>query len=151
MSKKIISFLLILCLMLQIIPITVSATEAEVERYSILILDTSASSDFLQDGDVFYTADTAIEYVKASAQKFISDIQSATGKNYIAIVEYKDDYANIVSDFTTDYDKLHNVLNNLRSSGNTRSIAAGFDKVNYLLEKIESGTDKKMWFFSQLV
>lgn len=142
-EQKIISFLLILCLMLQIIPMTVSATEAEVERYSILVLDTSASTNFSYNGNVFYTADTAIEYVKASAQKFISDIQSATGKNYVAIVEYKDDYANIVSDFTTNYDKLHNAIEKLSSSSGIRSIAEGFDKVNYLLVKIESETDKK--------
>lgn len=73
------------------------------ERYTVLVLDTSASSDFLDSsGNVFYTADTAIDYVKASAKKFIEAVQAADGTNYVAVVEYKGTEANIVSPFSSD-------------------------------------------------
>ena len=57
-----------------------------VERYTVLGLDISVSSGFLDNGRVFYTADTAIGYVKASARKFMADIQNADGTNYVAVV-----------------------------------------------------------------
>ena len=49
--------------------------ENDEQRYNVLVLDTSASSSFLDSsGNIFYTADTAIDYVKASAKKFIEQL-----------------------------------------------------------------------------
>lgn len=57
------------------------------KRYTVLLLDISYSVTFYDyDGSVLYTADTAFPYVQASSKKFIEDIGSAPGKNYIAIV-----------------------------------------------------------------
>lgn len=111
--------------------------EGETVRYSVLVLDTSATSDFLdENGRVFYTADTAIEYVRESAKKFVSDVRKADGINYVAVVEYKGTMSNIVSGFTTDYDTLNNAIDGLYSSSVTRSVAYGLQKVNSLLDAI---------------
>lgn len=75
-----------------------NATANNVQRYTVLVLDTSASSSFLDSsGSVFYTADTAVEYVKSSAKKFIEGVHSANGTNYIAIVSYKGATATVVT------------------------------------------------------
>lgn len=119
------------------VPYVTSEQAGEAVRYSVLVLDTSATSSFLDaNGRVFYVADTAIDYVKASAKKFVSDVQKADGINYVAVVEYKSTASNIVSGFTTDYDTLNLTIDGLYSSGNTRSVAYGLQKVNSLLDAI---------------
>ena len=118
------------------VPYTASEQAGEIVRYSVLVLDTSATSSFEENGRVFYTADTAIDYVKASAKKFVNDVRKASGINYVAVVEYKSTVSNIVSGFTTDYDTLIQTIDRLRSSGTTRSVAYGLQKVNSLLNAI---------------
>ncbi len=140
--KRIISMLLLICVLFQIIPATVFATETV--RYSILVLDTSASSDFVDSsGEVFYTANTAIDYVKTASKKFISDIKKASGTNYVAIVEYKGSSANIVSEFSTDYTALSSKIDSLYASEGTRSVSLGLETAYSLLEKITDDTAKK--------
>lgn len=109
-----------------------------VERYTVLVLDTSASSDFLDNGRVFYTADTAIDYVKASARKFMADIQNAGGTNYVAVVEYKGAEAEVVSTFSDNLTELSSAIDGLEASGNTRNIAAGLQQAEDLIDQIEN-------------
>lgn len=109
------------------------------ERYTVLVLDTSASSDFLDSsGRVFYTADTAIEYVKTSAKKFIESVQNADGTNYVAIVEYKGSRANVVSPFSTDLTALSSSIDDLYAYGGTRNVAAGLQQADQLIEEIDN-------------
>lgn len=118
--------------------------QEETVRYSILVLDTSSSSDFVDSsGNVFYTADTAISYVKTASKKFISDIQKASGTNYVAIVEYKGSNANIVSEFSTDYTALSSKIDSLYASEGTRSVSLGLETAYSLLKKIADDTAKR--------
>lgn len=109
------------------------------ERYTVLVLDTSASSDFLDSsGNVFYTADTAIDYVKASAKKFIEAVQAADGTNYVAVVEYKGTEANIVSPFSSDLASLSSSIDKLQATGGTRNLAAGLQLAEQLIDQVEN-------------
>lgn len=105
-------------------------------RYNVLVLDTSSSSDFRVGGEIIYTADTAIEYMKVSAKKFIEGIENAEGTNYIAIIEYKGEIANTVSSFSTDYDALNNAIDNLSESEHIRNVASGLQTAAALLDGI---------------
>lgn len=113
--------------------------ENDEQRYNVLVLDTSASSSFLDSsGNIFYTADTAIDYVKASAKKFIEGVQKADGTNYVAIVEYKGSTANVVSEISTDFVSLNAAIDGLYASQNTRNVAAGLQKADTLINEISN-------------
>lgn len=113
--------------------------ENDEQRYNVLVLDTSASSSFLDSsGNIFYTADTAIDYVKSSAKKFIEGVQKADGTNYVAIVEYKGSTANVVSEFSTDFVSLNAAIDGLYASQNTRNVAAGLQKADTLINEISN-------------
>lgn len=110
---------------------------ADVQRYTVLVLDNSASNDFLDAwSHVFYTADTAVAYVKASAKRFIKNIQSANGTNYVAIVTYKGAAATVVSAFSTDLIALTASIDGIYASGNTRNVAAGLQSADALIGSI---------------
>lgn len=113
--------------------------ENDEQRYNVLVLDTSASSSFLDSsGNIFYTADTAIDYVKASAKKFIEGVQKADGTNYVAIVEYKGSTANVVSEISTDFVSLNAAIDGLYASQNTRNVVAGLQKADTLINEISN-------------
>lgn len=106
------------------------------KRYTVLVLDTSSKSVFTSGGKLIYTADTAIEYVKESANKFISDVHKARSVNHIAIVEYKGDSASVVSPFSTDLENLSTTINGLYASKQGRNIADGLQKAEELLDGV---------------
>lgn len=106
-------------------------------RYCVLVLDTSDETHF--NGDM-YIAGTSIDYVKKSAVKFIDGIRMAYGENHVAIVEYKGEGSNVVSGFSTDYDKLLEKIDDLSSSESVRSVEAGLDTANQLLDGITDET-----------
>ncbi len=110
-----------------------------VQRYTVLVLDTSASTKFVSSsGSPIYTADTAIDSVKASAKKFIEDIHSAGGTNNIAIVSYKGDSATVVSQFSMDLSELTTSIDSLYASKSTRNVAAGIQAADTLISEISN-------------
>lgn len=142
MQKKnngIIAIVMSICLLFSMLPLTVNADGNETtNRYTVLVLDTSASSNFYSYGKLIYTADTAIDYVKKASKKFLSDITKANDNNYVAVVSYKSD-AEVVSDFTQDTTILNSAIDNLTDSG-TRSISDGLKTADSLLANV-SDTD----------
>jgi hypothetical protein len=136
MKKRIISLVLALIMTSLSISFAVSAGDAGLVRYTVLVLDTSSSTDFYMGNLLVYTADTAISYVKESAKKFIADIQSANGTNYVAIVSYSGESATIISPFSTDLNRLTASINNLSASDNSRSIAKGLQSADTLISGI---------------
>lgn len=141
--KKIIALLLSIVILATCIPYTTFASnDAEISRYTVLVLDTSGSANFLYNGSVFYTADTAISYVKQAASKFLEDILDANGTNYVAVVSFKST-AQVVSAFSTDPNSIKNKVNSLSASGSTRDISAGLAKAKSLLSEIPSGDNVK--------
>ena len=104
-------------------------------RYTVLVLDTSDTAGFENNGVLFYTADTALPYVKQAAKSFLKSIKKAPGKNYVAIVSYKDK-AKVASGFTDDIDSLETIVDDLTSSSNVRDMSAGIDKAYQLLSDV---------------
>lgn len=75
-----------LVLTLSCLPLSLFAVSAEetntVKRYSVLVLDVSDTASFIgEHGETIYTAPSAIEYVKQSANSFLMDLINAKGDN----------------------------------------------------------------------
>lgn len=139
-SKRVISILLCIMMILGMLLVSAMAAEEEtLERYTVLVLDTSNSAGFVgAGGQTIYTANTAIEYVKKAATKFIDSLDKADGTNYVALVSFKAT-ASAVSGFTTDADTLKSKVDGLSASDNVRDISAGLEEANLLLTDIPSG------------
>lgn len=114
----------------------------QVERYTVLVLDTSGTASFTSGGELIYEANTAIEYVKQAANKFLSGILTADGTNYVAVVSYKST-ASVVSSFTDNIDKISNKVNSLTASDTVRDISAGLDKAYELLNNVSNEANVK--------
>lgn len=142
--KKIIALLLSIVILATCLPYTTLAIDdAEISRYTVLVLDTSGTASFQdRNGSVFYTADTAVTYVKQAASKFLEDVLDANGTNYVAVVSFKST-AQVVSSFSTDSNSIKNKVNSLSASGTTRDISAGLAKAQTLLSAIPNGENVK--------
>lgn len=112
--------------------------ESGLERYTVLVLDNSASSSFSYNGSIFYTADTALPHVKKASKKFIEDVQKASGSNYVAIVSYRGDTSTIVSQFTDDTGKLEKAIDSLYASGGSRSVYNGLAAADKLIDSVSN-------------
>ncbi len=143
--KRLCSILLTLLMIMTFVPlVSVSAEDTDVTRYTVLVLDTSNTSDFLDyDGNVMYTADTALPYVKTAAKKFIENLQDAPGDNYLAIVSYYGENSNVVSSFSKDRTTLENAIDRLSASSTVRSIANGLNTANNLLNSVDDASAVK--------
>lgn len=120
----------------QISTFSLRAPVSTEERYTVLVLDNSASSSFIYNGSIFYTADTALPYVKKASKKFIEDVQNASGSNYIAIVSFRNNTSTVVSPFTDDTDALQKAIDSLYASGSTRSVYNGFKAAEKLIDSV---------------
>lgn len=106
-------------------------------RYTVLVLDTSAKSNFSINGQIFYTADTALKDVQAGSKKFVEDVLKDDSENHIAIVEYRGSTTRLASDFSSNKDDLIAAIDNLDSSKTIRSVAAGFESAIELIDGVE--------------
>ena len=150
MKKKLLSLVMVVAMIISVIPITGFAKgEGEVERYTVLVLDTSGEATFLDNTNkIFYTSNTEVENVKKAAMKFVENILNADGKNYIAVVSFKNT-AEIVSDFTDNKQDLVNKINMLYATGDTRDMSAGLSHANVLLDRIgNTEAEKNVVLFS---
>lgn len=124
-------------------------TQSTEERYTVLVLDTSSSTGFMYNGVTFYTADTALPYVKKASVKFVEDIKDAAGDNYIAVVSYSGTTSKIVSQFTKDTDALVKAINSLYVSGGGRSVYSGLTAADELIDSVTSaGATKNVVLFT---
>lgn len=140
-KKRLVSFVLALCMVVLMLPTAAFAEEdgnsSKKARYTVLVLDTSAAINFVgSDDEVIYTADSAIDYVKQAAQKFLSDLSKDTKKeNYVAVVPYAEE-AEVVTDFTTDTELASDSISELEESSHRRSIYEGLTTADELLSNI---------------
>jgi len=122
--------------------IEVSAeNKSEISRYSVLVLDVSGTAGFESNGSTIYTADSAIDYVKKSANSFLSDLINAEGNNYVAIVAFAKT-ASVVVDFTDNISEVAENVNTLTSHDEVRDINAGLSAANELLQNVDSSALK---------
>ena len=103
----------------------------------------------MYNGVTFYTADTALPYVKKASVKFVEDIKDAAGDNYIAVVSYSGTTSKIVSQFTKDTDALVKAINSLYVSGGGRSVYSGLTAADELIDSVTSaGATKNVVLFT---
>lgn len=114
------------------------------KRYTVLLLDISNSVTFYDyDGSVLYRADTAFPYVQASSKKFIEDIGSAPGKNFIAIVAFSGSTSQVVSPFTDDVDSLLTAMNSLRVQSGLSDVHSGLTAAEELIDSVSDQSGSK--------
>lgn len=144
-KKRLVSFVLALCMMVLMLPMAAFAEEdgnsSKKARYTVLVLDTSASANFLDSQDeIIYTADSAIDYVKQAAQKFLINLsKNSNRENYVAVISYKRS-AEVVADFTTDIGAASDSINKLEASQD-RSIYEGLKTADELLSNVPDDED----------
>ncbi len=142
--KKWISALLLLSMILSFVPEVAAETETGITRYTVLVLDNSGTSKFIntKTNETIYEADSALSYVKDAAEEFIEDVLLASGEGYgatsnkIAIVTYRSTATTQIN-FTDNKEQLLKSVKRLSSSGTTRSIAAGLERAEKLLDEIK--------------
>ena len=113
-------------------------SDEDIQRYTVLLLDTCGSTRFTSDGILIYTADSAVSYVKAAASKFKDSLLSAKGDNYLAVISYNW-YGYVKTSFTNDSEILGEAIDNLSSAGEVRNMGDGFDEAYRLLSDIPDG------------
>lgn len=146
--KKIISVLLSVFILVGCLPLAAfkvnAVTERNITRYSVLVLDVSDTAEFLDSGGkTIYTADSAIDYVKKSANSFLSDLINAKGDNYVAVVTFAGSAA-VEAEFTNDINQVTEKVNGLTSSDTVRDINAGLTVANNLLQQVDDTAVKNV-------
>ena len=144
--KKITAICLVLVMVLTCMPLTVYAdNKEEITRYSVLVLDTSGAAKFLGwFGQEIYNADSAIDYVKASANSFLKSLLEANGNNYVAVVKYDEDAETVVN-FTSNIDDVSQKVQALsKSEEDKRNMSAGLDVAYELLSGVDDNATKNV-------
>ena len=116
--------------------IAYAASSSNIDRYTVLVLDISSEEGFYYNGTCFYTSGASIENVKASARSFVEHASYASGNNYIAIVTYYSDKAEVVCPFTDSYSLLISEIEKLEAHEDSKSIAEGLSQAETLIDGI---------------
>lgn len=117
--------------------------EGDQERYIVLIVDTSGTSDFIDTttGNVIFSADSPIDEVKQAADKFAEALSSARG-THVAIVSYGR-YAHLEMDFSEDVTAIKNSITNLSMIGGRKNLSEALDIANRKLASIDDDNAAK--------
>lgn len=146
-AKKLLCLLLTLCILLSVAPVTSLA--AEKARYTVVLLDTERTFDLTYGGETIYSVTTPIETIKQAAKKFVEQIQTADGTNYLAIVSYSN-VAVVETDFTTDTSKLNSSISDIEIAGQWANINDAFKKADMLLDGVnDPNASKNIVLFTQ--
>lgn len=137
MKKRILSFCLIMALLSTLFAFPVGVMANDEARYIVLVLDTSQGITYHSDGQDIYTAESPIEYVKASANQFVTNtLQSANSNQYIAIVSY-DMTPKVLCNFTTNTTDLTNAINSMKEyTEYGTNIASALETANNLMSNV---------------
>ena len=138
--KKLLSMLLAAIIMMTCLPLTAFADDTvmgdNTKRYTVLLLNVADKVNFLNENEeIIYTADSAIEYVKQSAIKFLTDLVSAAGENHVAVIAYAEE-ARIVSNFTTSISSVRSKVNELAPEHWLSNVDAALRKADSLLDDV---------------
>lgn len=136
-SLFIVAVMIVTAIACTIMPLQTNAATAttSVKRYTVLVLDTSGTVTFTNNGKQIYEANPALENVKKAAKHFMTSLESADGDNYVAVVSFQET-ATVVSDFSKDMSTTGDKIDNL-SSGGTSNISAGLEAAENLINNID--------------
>lgn len=150
MNKRIFSICLCVSLLISLAGLFLPpvSVQAATSRYTVLVLDTSSSETFRSGGTIIYTADTAIDQVKSASKQFLNDVVRASGRNYVAVVSYKN-AATVVSEFTQDISGLESKIDSLTVGSSDRSIEDALSKADTLISGVtDVGAIKNVILFT---
>ena len=120
----------------------------DVVRYTVLLLDLEAGFTMSQNDEVIYTVSTPMETVKKAAQRFVEQISTASGTNYVAIVSYGSE-AFIDCGFTTDTSALSSTIENLEVMNGFANMTAAYSHADDLLASADENAIKNVVMFTQ--
>ena len=150
MKKKILIFLSTLCFILNLSLFNTLPTHAEqkIERYIVLVLDTSGEQEFYIGEEIIpenllYTADSALSYTKQAATKFVSNILDSSDINNIALVEYNDS-AQKLADFSKDKNEINSKIDAIALGEYNSNITAGLETAVEILDTVPENSDKNI-------
>lgn len=135
--------MLIICMAVQVIVMPISAADVpggrksadDTIRYTVLLLDTEQAFTMSHGGKVIYKVDTPLEIIKKAATRFVEQVRSASGTNYVAVVSYSSTIK-VESDFTTDVDHLSATISDMKIGGNFADINSALKQADKLLSKV---------------
>ena len=134
MLKKLFHLCMAITLLATMLAIPVSVKANDEMRNIVLVLDESGPTSFTSGGKTIYTANSAVEYVKDAAKKFINNTLQSGGNQQVAVVSYHKS-ATVQQNFTNDKQSLLDAVDKLYAHDkNATSITAGLEKANYLLQ-----------------
>ncbi|MBP9037181.1 MAG: VWA domain-containing protein [Candidatus Cloacimonas sp.] len=134
----------------------VTAADNQVERYTVLVLDTTGEYSINTGWFSSVTVGSPLSKVKGAANKFIEAVLNADGKNYVSIVTFGTE-SQVVSEFSSNVEELTNKVSALpetdagAASGLSNS-NSGFESAGQLMEQISKpNAIKNIVFFTGCV
>lgn len=164
--KAVLGAIILLITTIWAVPQNAEAKELP-DMYTVIVLNNSGNFDFLVDGKVIYTAETATKQVKKGAKTFLNVLEKAenvTGGNvHVAIITYDrvinpvtaKSYVKLLknpkSAFTTDLEDAKNKVEKVKvnkylDGGNNMSLA--LEAANILLDSAPEDAVKNTVIFS---
>ena len=150
---KLLSLVLAALMLVGMLPLGVWAAgetpSHEPVRYTVLLLDTEREFTMTYNGEDIYTVKTPLEVIKEAAKRFVSQIQSASGTNYVAVVSYSAS-AKVNANFTTDMNSLNSAISGLTIGDQWANINAALLKADELLSGVTNpNATKNIVLFTQ--
>lgn len=150
---KLLSLVLAALMLVGMLPLGVWAAgetpSHEPVRYTVLLLDTEREFTMTYKGEDIYTVKTPLEVIKEAAKRFVSQIQSASGTNYVAVVSYSAS-AKVNANFTTDMNSLNSAISGLTIGDQWANINAALLKADELLSGVTNpNATKNIVLFTQ--
>ncbi len=119
MTKKIISFILVLSMIISVFSIGMVSSAEEASRDTVLLLDVSGSM-----------YGKPLQVMKEAAKKFCTSVLGAEGTNRVAIIAFDDDY--YFNDFSSDVSEVSSYIDGLTDMGMT-NVYAPLEKAHSIL------------------
>ena len=150
---KLLSLVLAALMLVGMLPLGVWAAgetpSHEPVRYTVLLLDTEREFTMTYKGEKIYTVKTPLEVIKEAAKRFVSQIQSASGTNYVAVVSYSAS-AKVNANFTTDMNSLNSAISGLSIGDQWANINAALLRADELLSGVTNpNATKNIVLFTQ--
>ena len=136
--KRLICLVLILVLVLSLCPAGIVAAEektSQPSRYTILIIEANTGTRYWSDGEVIYTAYSALKEIKNAAIDFVEQALEHDSNHKIAIISYNSDVY-VKSSFSNNERQLKSAINGCSNSKNN-NIEAALSKANAMLDEIK--------------
>lgn len=135
--KKVCSLLLALVMAMTLIPFSSAKEDEEYKpkkRYTVLALDVAKEVNFTVNGEIIYTASSALSYVKEAALRFLEGLKASQDENCVSLLVYYE--TAYYSAFTDQLDEVGAQIDQLYELGYRRNIPKALDRAWDLLKAV---------------